>query len=159
MVGKGGFGTVLKGTYKTEEVAVKVFYNTPWAEIQRTKPCQLEEILKEFELTSTLKHRNIIQVFGCILYGGDGYFGIVMELANGGTLKLMIPKQEFRADVGMQYEVLLGVAKGLRYIHRKKVMHRDIKPDNILIFKLRRGLIVPKIADLGEGRVSRKVYY
>ena len=111
----------------------------------------MEEIFKEFRLMTVLEHKNVVQVFGFILY--DGCLGLVMEFANGGTLTDLIPKSNFRQNVKLQYQILLDIAEGLKFIHFKKIMHRDIKPDNILICKQSDDSLIAKITDLGEARV------
>ena len=99
-----------------------------------------------------IKHRNIVQVFGLVNH--SGHLGLVMEIAKY-SLKKLIPDPKFRDDIGLQYEVLLDIAEGLQHINDvQKIMHRDIKPDNILIFEQENGSIVSKITDLGAGRVS-----
>ena len=149
-LGAGSFGDVFKGTYKNRDVAVKVFRKFVWGEADEKNQEKFKEIMKEFKLMLAVKHNNTIRVYGFILY--EGCLGLVMEYANGGTLKDLISNPDFRRNVGLQYSILLNVAEGLRHIHINKIMHRDIKPENILICQYPNGSIVAKITDLGEGR-------
>ena len=150
-LGVGSFARVTKGEFENRDVAIKIF-NFLWEKRnEKRQPEKLEEIFKEYKLMTVLEHKNVVQVFGFILY--DGCLGLVMEFANGGTLTELIPKSNFRQNVQLQYQILLDIAEGLKFIHFKKIMHRDIKPDNILICKESDDSLIAKITDLGEARV------
>ena len=77
-----------------------------------------------------------------------------MEFIDGGALSDFIAakaKAETSLDIDEALNILIGVAKGMRYLHGRRplpIIHRDIKADNILLSSS----LVPKIADLGEAR-------
>jgi Tol biopolymer transport system component/tRNA A-37 threonylcarbamoyl transferase component Bud32 len=127
-LGEGGMATVYKAydTRLERDVAVKVIRRGAFP------PDQLTRILKRFEreakALAQLSHPNII---GVIDYGDhEGSPYLVMPFISGGTLKQRlgnpIPWQEAA-------RILLPTARALKYAHGQGVVHRDVKPSNILI--------------------------
>ena len=99
-----------------------------------------------------LNHRNVVKVYG--LYLHQGHLGIVMELANKGALKSHLHDQNFLKDVPHQFSVLRDVAYGMMYLHENHLLHRDVKPHNVLLFKIPgQRIFLAKITDFGEARV------
>ena len=94
-----------------------------------------------------MKHPSIVKTFGCVKW--EDYYGIVMEYAPCKNLSSLILE---RKDIKFSYPLCLCLLKeiidGLIYLHSNDVVHGDLKPDNILLF---RGLHA-KIADLGSAR-------
>ena len=78
--------------------------------------------------------------------------GIVMEKAEHGSLDLWIGK----IDRDRLTKIALGIVDGLQYVHSQKVIHRDIKPQNILMCGPKDDMI-PKIADFGVAKVIQTV--
>ena len=76
-----------------------------------------------------LKHHNIINILD--LYQTDKTFWMMMEFCNHGDLNDFFRKKN--PDIHTKVEIINGIAQGIAYLHRKDVIHRDIKPDNILI--------------------------
>ena len=111
---------------------------------------QKEDILQEYRLMKGLTHPNVARVFG--FYEFKGSLALVMELAIG-TLTALIKDKVFRSDTGLQYQVLRQIAYGMQFIHKEGILHRDLKPDNVLVFKWSESKEV-KITDFGESRVS-----
>jgi serine/threonine-protein kinase ULK/ATG1 len=65
-----------------------------------------------------------------IIHKSEKGTAFTMELCNGGTLKQMISEKLSDREV---VDLMLGIAKGLDFIHSRNFIHRDIKPDNILM--------------------------
>ncbi len=122
-IGAGAMGTVYAAYDPRLErrVAVKILHAADAAANAR--------MLGEARTLGKLAHPNVITIHDA--GEEDGAVHIVMELATGVPLRAWIgnPEHDWRAVV----RVMIGVANGLAAAHRAKLVHRDIKPDNILI--------------------------
>ena len=116
---------------------------------------QKEDTLQEYELMKGLTHPSVARVFGFYEYKGS--LALVMELAIG-TLTKLIQDEGFRLNTGAQCQVLRQIAYGMQCIHKAGILHRDLKPDNVLVFRWSE-LKEVKITDFGESRVSYKWPY
>ena len=107
----------------------------------------VERFHREAEAMSAIEHPNIVRVLD---YGAsaDGPY-IVMELVRGGTL-LDLMRARGRVDQYAAALIAAGIADGLEAAHIRGVLHRDLKPDNVLLDSDGR----PKIADFGIARLA-----
>jgi len=137
----GGFGKVYKAKWRNDDVAVKV--------ITVGDEGVSDEVMCEASITISLKHENVIKLFGITKVMGD-QLGIVMELAEHGSLDNWIGK----IDQDKMTKIAMGIISGLEYVHLRKVIHRDIKPKNILMFGPEDDMI-PKISDFGVSKVIK----
>jgi serine/threonine protein kinase len=150
-LGEGGMGVVYRAvdTKLNRPVAVK-FLSNELADAAARRRFQ-----REAQLASALNHPHILTVYDAGEFEGRQY--LVTEFVDGGTLKSWA-KQEPRTWRQI-VELLVGVADGLATAHAAAIVHRDIKPDNILVAK--NGYA--KLADFGlakldegaEGEVGR----
>jgi len=135
----GGFGKVYKGTWRDNPVVVKV--------IRAKSEDDREKIIREAELTFSLSHAHVVKVFG-IMRVRSRKVGIVMEEAIHRSLETQIG----RIRGNMLSKIAVGIIDGLTYVHSQHVIHRDIKPRNILMFGSSDDMI-PKIADFGVSKL------
>jgi len=135
----GGFGKVYNATWGKQDVVIKVIK----VQIDKHK----KEAKKEADITIRLHHPNVILLFGTT-WLNEKHFGIVMEKAERGSLDTWIGKVKDKKAA----KITLGIIDGLEYVHSQKVIHRDIKPKNILMFGPMDDMI-PKIADFGVAKV------
>ena len=149
-VGRGGFAVVYTARDKKLDrtVAVKrlVAEQLTGAQGQQT----IERFTREARAIASLNHRNIVQVFDhdC---DDEGHY-IVMEYVEGGTLRDYL-KERGKLPLAEASGLLKGMCQGLSFAHRKNLVHRDIKPGNILL--AREGdELVPKIMDFGLARAG-----
>jgi serine/threonine protein kinase len=95
-------------------------------------------------------HPNIISVTDAFMH--DDFFVIVSEYADGGSLNDWLKKHGDKAPSSQEaVKMMKGILSGLVHLHSKKITHRDLKPDNIL---LRGGF--PCITDFGVSRMLEK---
>src|SRR5208337_1335861 len=95
---------------------------------------------------ASVRHPNVASVFH-LGRTGQNYF-YAMEFVEGETLESLI-KRSGRLDVKLALEIATQVATGLAAIHKQKLVHRDIKPGNIMVSLAERGAVTAKIIDLG----------
>ncbi len=126
-VGRGIFGIVFKGWHKQLEkpVAVKVLYQEVEAEntgFQRFK--------REAEAAAALHHPNIVKIYD---YGEkDGRPYIVMDYIEGKNLKEVL-KDNIRLPSERAVPIFLQICDALSHLHNAGFLHRDIKPDNVIL--------------------------
>ncbi|MBI9044764.1 MAG: extracellular solute-binding protein [Anaerolineaceae bacterium] len=129
-LGEGGMAVVYKAfdTKLERDVALKFIRSDMIA------PALHEKMLKRFEreakALAKFLHPNIVPVIDFGDFEGTPF--LVMAYLPGGTLKRMTGKPMLTADA---VRLLLPVARALHYAHQEKVVHRDVKPANILITK------------------------
>ena len=148
LLGKGGMGSVYKARHVAlnKPVAVKFLSTTLGSDDTRKR------FLREARSAARLEHPNIVQVYDTGTYGEFSY--IVMQFVEGESAGSLV-KREGPLPVDKALEIALGAAQGLGAAHEVNLVHRDVKPDNIMID--RKGYV--KIADFGlakdlEGEAS-----
>src|SRR6476619_4788925 len=102
--------------------------------------------LREARAAASVRHPNVASVFhlGRI---GQNYF-YAMEFVEGETLENLI-KRSGRLEAKLALEIATQVAAGLAAIHKQELVHRDIKPGNIMVSLEEGGAVTAKIIDLG----------
>jgi tetratricopeptide (TPR) repeat protein/predicted Ser/Thr protein kinase len=124
-IGRGGFGVVYRAhdPVMRRNVAVKVLTAV-------SDPTLLARFRSEAGTTGNLRHKNIITVYD---YGEhDGQPFLVMELLEGRSLQEVI-RDGPPLSLFEKVSVLLQVAEGLRFAHEQGVVHRDVKPSNVML--------------------------
>ena len=125
-IGQGGIAEVYKAlqTSLQREVAVKVL--SPRYTLD-------SEIVKRFEqeslMIARLNHPNIVHVIDRGVKGGRCYF--VMEFIDGVDFKKIV--SDPGVDIKVKIDVVIQVCKALDYAHKNGIIHRDVKPANILV--------------------------
>lgn len=122
-IGQGGMGTVWKARHLRlgNEVAVKVL-----SERLAGDPAAMLRLQREARTLAALNHPGIVRALDLGREGDQAY--LVMDLVSGRPLSSCLPLPAARAR-----EVALAVLDALAYAHRAGVVHRDVKPSNILI--------------------------
>ncbi|XP_058010466.1 proline-rich receptor-like protein kinase PERK15 [Hevea brasiliensis] len=132
LLGEGGFGQVFKAILDGEVVAIK-----------KLKKIKLEDKLEEGEYLSCVKHPNIVKMIGHCTQGADRL--LVLEFVPNNTLTDHLHEKDEILEWPKRMRIAIHSAKGLLYLHqgRPKIIHRDIKADNILLDND----FEPKVAD------------
>jgi tetratricopeptide (TPR) repeat protein len=102
--------------------------------------------LREARAAASVRHPNVASVFH-LGRTGDSYF-YAMEFVEGETLEELI-KRSGRLEVKLALEIARQVAAGLSAVHEQHLVHRDIKPTNIMVRLKEEGCVTAKIIDLG----------
>ncbi|CAG9324467.1 unnamed protein product [Blepharisma stoltei] len=137
---KGAFGAVFRcvNNYSNKEVAIKVLSKHKLSERDIERSMQEAKILEE------LNHENIVKFIN--VRHTENYILIEMELLKGGTLSQLIEKRRLTEEEAAT--VMKGIFRAVAYLHDRKVLHRDLKPDNIMFGKPH-DLSSVKVADFG----------
>ncbi|KAJ0981346.1 hypothetical protein J5N97_009601 [Dioscorea zingiberensis] len=146
-LGEGGFGPVYKGRLEDgREVAVK--------RLGRGSRQGVKEFTNEAMLLSRVQHKNVVNLYGYCTHGDHKL--LVYEYVPNESLDKLLFSQEGNKrkelDWKRRYDVMVGVARGLLYLHEDAhtpIIHRDIKASNILLDDR----WTPKIADFGMARL------
>jgi HAMP domain-containing protein/predicted Ser/Thr protein kinase len=147
ILGRGGMGIVYKAndTQLDETVAIK----TLPGDVMSRSPEELERFKREIRLARKITHRNVLRTYD---YGeAEGVYFISMECVRGYTLAELL---EEAPNHRLAPRVALGIARqicrGLQAAHEQGIIHRDIKPQNVLIDH--KGEV--KLMDFGIARMA-----
>jgi serine/threonine protein kinase len=144
MIGEGGMGTLYRAARADDQyrkqVAIKL------VRVGLTTPLAVERFRDERQILANLEHPNIAR----LLEGGtteDGVPYVVMELVDGQPIAEFCDDHQLTIDARLN--VFLDVCSAVQYAHRRLIVHRDIKPNNILV--TREGS--PKLIDFGIAKI------
>lgn len=111
---------------------------------------QAEKYKDELELQSKLRHPNIVQFLGIIELPNSPWPALVTELMHSNMHDFLLrPDMQSVISLSHKISMLTDVAKGLHYLHKKHILHRDLTAKNVLLTPTLRA----KIADLGNSRI------
>jgi serine/threonine protein kinase len=142
-IGRGGFGEVWLAERRTKFVTTKVAVKLPLEEQVDVETIKLEAVLWE----QASGHPNVLPLIEADEY--DGQIIIVTEYASEGSLEQLLEKTG-SLPAKRAVELAIGILNGLEFLHSRKIIHRDVKPGNILI----QGAI-PRLTDFGISRVLK----
>ena len=142
-LGAGGMGVVLKAQHRRMKrtVAIKVLSSAAMKQAGA-----VERFHREAEAAAKLSHPNIVTAYDADEHQGMHY--LAMEYVEGSDLATVV-KEHGPLAVQHAVECILQAARGLQYAHSKGIVHRDIKPGNLLLDK--EGTV--KILDMGLARI------
>ena len=148
-VGAGGMGTVYKAVNmmdKTETVAIKVLKEEMFTDEKNVK-----RFKQEAAIIDQLDHPNIVRI---IERGqAKNNLFIAMEYLDGKTLSQKI-KDEKQLDISEAIHIMLQISEALGKIHSKNIIHRDMKPDNIMLVTKNNDPNYVKILDFGLAKTQ-----
>uniref|UniRef100_K3YEW1 Receptor-like serine/threonine-protein kinase n=1 Tax=Setaria italica TaxID=4555 RepID=K3YEW1_SETIT len=140
-LGEGGFGSVFKGFLRNSTIAVKRLDRVHQGE---------KQFRAEISSLGLIQHINLIKLIGFSCNSNKKYL-VYEYMPNHSLDKHLFPGNANILNWDTRYQIALGVAKGLAYLHescRDCIMHCDVKPENILLDES----FIPKIADFGMAK-------
>ncbi len=138
-IGQGGMGQVFKAVHEMmgRESAVKVL------PLNKSTPQAIVNFTREIRTQAQLDHPNLVRAYDA---GHDGnVYYLVTEFVPGTDLRRLIRTQGLPLSVQQAANIIMQAAQGLDYAHQRGLLHRDVKPGNILVTPDGRA----KVSDLG----------
>lgn len=150
VLGKGATGAVYQGVNKVngEPVAVKTFN-----QVSHMRPVEVQ--MREFEVLKLVNHKNIVKLLAIEEEQQEGRGRvIVMELCTGGSLFNILddPENTYGLEENEFLLVLDHLSAGMKHLRDNNLVHRDLKPGNIMKFIKDDGTTVYKLTDFGAAR-------
>ncbi len=146
--GEGATGTVWVATNMAlqSNVAIKLVHP------EMRLPVIVERVMREARAAARLTHSAIVRIFDLgETTSGDPY--IVMELLEGESMRALLDR-EGRIAPERALALMLPIAGAMHSAHDRGIIHRDIKPDNIMLARIDGGRVQPKIVDFGIAKLS-----
>lgn len=144
-IGDGAFGTVWKATWRGTEVAVKRLKLVHFDDLAE------KEFIREIELMNRMRHPNIVEFIGAIQE--PDRLCLVTEFVALGSLASQLRKGPIKPVV--KVKIMLDTCRGMAFLHASGIIHRDMKPDNLLVVSLAADAPVSvKITDFGTSKTQ-----
>ncbi|CAI5458156.1 unnamed protein product [Closterium sp. Yama58-4] len=141
-IASGSFGDLYRGTYCGQDVAIKIL------KPERLNDSLQQEFAQEVYIMRKVRHKNVVQFIGACTKPPN--LSIVTEFMVGGSVYDYIHKQRGSMRLPMVVRVAMDVAKGMDFLHKNNIIHRDLKAANLLMDENE----VVKVADFGVARVK-----
>eukprot|EP01102_Stenamoeba_stenopodia_P017328 TRINITY_DN6192_c0_g1_i1.p2 TRINITY_DN6192_c0_g1~~TRINITY_DN6192_c0_g1_i1.p2 ORF type:complete len:598 (+),score=131.96 TRINITY_DN6192_c0_g1_i1:2208-4001(+) len=138
-IGGGAYGDIYKGTWQSSTVVVKVLDRS-----LSSGTSEIDDFIQEVNIMWQMNHPNIAQVLGASM--DKGHLMIVMDYYPRGNLREFLDTNQLNWTIRLEFA--LGIARGMRYIHSRNIIHRDLKSRNLLLDS-DRGI---RITDFGLSR-------
>ncbi|ELP86210.1 protein kinase domain containing protein, partial [Entamoeba invadens IP1] len=145
-LGEGSFGIVYKGSFRGNFVAIKKMKEL------KEDVDEINDFTKEVEMLDKFRSEYIVHFYGAVFIPNK--VCVVTEFAQYGSLQdLMKHKTYDEIDMILRIKMMLDASRGILYLHENGILHRDIKPDNILVFSLNlNDKVNAKLTDFGSAR-------
>lgn len=143
VLGQGGMGVVYLARHSrlNKDVAIKLLPRYTTRDTQAVRRFE-----REMRVVGQMEHPNVIRALDAGEINGTWF--LVLELIEGGDLSRLIPKGQM-LDVDNACEMIRQAAIGLQYAHDQGLVHRDVKPANLMLTSDAAGIPVVKVMDLG----------
>ncbi|KAL0334538.1 UNVERIFIED_CONTAM: Serine/threonine-protein kinase STY46 [Sesamum radiatum] len=124
-IASGSYGDLYKGTYRSQEVAIKIL------KTERLNTELQKEFAQEVYIMRKVRHKNVVQFIGACTRPPN--LCIVTEYMSGGSVYDYLHKQKGTFKLPALLKVGIDVSKGMNYLHQNNIIHRDLKAANLLM--------------------------
>ncbi|XP_031265450.1 serine/threonine-protein kinase STY46-like [Pistacia vera] len=141
-IASGSYGDLYKGTFYSQDVAIKVLT------VEHLNENMQKEFAQEVYIMRKVRHKNVVQFIGAC--SRPPKLCIVTEFMSGGSMYDFLQKQKGGFKLPSLLRIAIDVSMGMNYLHQNNIIHRDLKAANLLMDE--NGVV--KIADFGVARVQ-----
>ncbi|XP_043701330.1 uncharacterized protein LOC122651841 isoform X2 [Telopea speciosissima] len=153
-LGSGTFGTVYHGKWRGTDVAIKRINDRCFAGKPSEQERMRDDFWNEAIKLADLHHPNVVAFYGVVLDGPGGSVATVTEYMVNGSLRTALQKNDKILDKRKRLLIAMDVAFGMEYLHQKKIVHFDLKSDNLLVNLRDPHRPICKVGDLGLSKVK-----
>ena len=149
IIGKGTYGTV----YKVQEKNTNNIYALKQISLEGLSPKEISEVNQEIKILSSIKSDFVVKYYNS--FEEKNIINIIMEYCDGGDLNDFLKEKKNegkKLDEDLIWKIFIKITIGLGDIHKKNILHRDLKTLNIFLTKS----LEIKIGDLGVAKVLSK---
>nr|KYP60733.1 putative serine/threonine-protein kinase DDB-G0267514 [Cajanus cajan] len=154
-LGSGTFGTVYHGKWRGTDVAIKRIKSSCFSGRLSEQDRLTKDFWREAQILSTLHHPNVVAFYGVVPDGPGGTLATVTEYMVHGSLRNVLMKKEKVLDRRKRLMIAMDAAFGMEYLHLKRIVHFDLKCDNLLVNLGDPERPVCKVGDFGLSRIKR----
>ncbi|XP_009624105.1 serine/threonine-protein kinase STY46-like [Nicotiana tabacum] len=141
-IATGSTGDLYKGSFQSQEVAIKVLKAECLNEVVQ------KDFAQEVYILRKVRHKNVVQFIGACIK--PPLLCIITEFMSGGSLYDFLHKTKGLFNLPSVLKVAIDVSKGMIYLHQNNIIHRDLKTANLLMDENQ----LVKVADFGVARVQ-----
>jgi serine/threonine protein kinase len=152
LLGSGGMGVVFSASHLAtgRRVALKWLQLRAMYRTETERQAAIKRFVREAQAAGRIRHPNVVDVHDAGTSPQAPY--LVMELLEGETLRTRIDRAKLSWQEALR--LLLPAMDGVGEAHRRGVVHRDLKPDNVFLARETSGTVCPKVLDFGISRLQ-----
>ena len=152
-IGRSDFSVVFSGTFRGRKVAIKEIINNHHSAPGTSD----DDFNRDIMMMEKCQHDAIVEFIGAVFAAGKQT--IVSEYCEYGPLNEAMDEYLEEFNEVMKVKCLLDISSAMCYLHNESIMHKDLKPENVLIVSMnpRRSGVVAKLSDFGTSRTENRI--